>query len=137
MPIDGFSLPIQYGALTKFFGDHNMKKSLCLMVSAMALTLAACSNDSDVNEIDEACENITCGDHGTCLPGSDASVVCLCDPGYHLDPFDNTTCIADEAYPCAQIDCGGNAYASLLLTIPRLVNVTLVTTLPKTTPSPA
>ena len=85
-----------------------MKKSLCLMVSAMALTLAACSNDSDVNEIDEACENITCGDHGTCLPGSDASVVCLCDSGYHLDPFDNTTCIADEAYPCAQIDCGGN-----------------------------
>ena len=74
----------------------------------MALTLAACSNDSDVNEIDEACENITCGDHGTCLPGSDASVVCLCDSGYHLDPFDNTTCIADEAYPCAQIDCGGN-----------------------------
>ena len=85
-----------------------MKKSLCFMVSAMALTLAACSNDSDVNEIDEACENITCGDHGTCLPGSDASVVCLCDSGYHLDPFDNTTCIADEAYPCAQIDCGGN-----------------------------
>ena len=85
-----------------------MKKSLCLMVSAMALTLAACSSDSDVNEIDEACENITCGDHGTCLPGSDASVVCLCDSGYHLDPFDNTTCIADEAYPCAQIDCGGN-----------------------------
>ena len=85
-----------------------MKKSLCLMVSAMALTLAACSNDSDVNEIDEACENITCGDHGTCLPGSDASVVCLCDSGYHLDPFDNTTCIADEADPCAQIDCGGN-----------------------------
>ena len=84
-----------------------MKKSLCLMVSAMALTLAACSNDSDVNEIDEACENITCGDHGTCLPGSDASAVCLCDSGYHLDPFDNTTCIADEAYPCAQIDCGG------------------------------
>ena len=78
------------------------------MVSAMALTLAACSSDSDVNEIDEACENITCGDHGTCLPGSDASVVCLCDSGYHLDPFDNTTCIADEAYPCAQIDCGGN-----------------------------
>ena len=74
----------------------------------MALTLAACSSDSDVNEIDEACENITCGDHGTCLPGSDASVVCLCDSGYHLDPFDNTTCIADEAYPCAQIDCGGN-----------------------------
>ena len=85
-----------------------MKKSLCFMVSAMALTLAACSSDSDVNEIDEACENITCGDHGTCLPGSDASVVCLCDSGYHLDPFDNTTCIADEAYPCAQIDCGGN-----------------------------
>ena len=85
-----------------------MKKSLCLMVSAMALTLAACSNDSDVNEIDEACENITCGDHGTCQPVSDASVVCLCDSGYHLDPFDNTTCIADEAYPCAQIDCGGN-----------------------------
>ena len=78
------------------------------MVSAMALTLAACSNDSDVNEIDEACENITCGDHGTCQPVSDASVVCLCDSGYHLDPFDNTTCIADEAYPCAQIDCGGN-----------------------------
>ena len=78
------------------------------MVSAMALTLAACSSDSDVNEIDEACENITCGDHGTCLPDSDASVVCLCDSGYHLDPFDNTTCIADEAYPCAQIDCGGN-----------------------------
>ena len=78
------------------------------MVSAMALTLAACSSDSDVNEIDEACENITCGDHGTCQPGSDASVVCLCDSGYHLDPFDNTTCIADEAYPCAQIDCGGN-----------------------------
>ena len=74
----------------------------------MALTLAACSNDSDVNEIDEACENVTCGDHGTCQPGSDASVVCLCDSGYHLDPFDNTTCIADEAYPCAQIDCGGN-----------------------------
>ena len=74
----------------------------------MALTLAACSNDSDVNEIDEACENITCGDHGTCQPVSDASVVCLCDSGYHLDPFDNTTCIADEAYPCAQIDCGGN-----------------------------
>ena len=74
----------------------------------MALTLAACSSDSDVNEIDEACENITCGDHGTCQPGSDASVVCLCDSGYHLDPFDNTTCIADEAYPCAQIDCGGN-----------------------------
>ena len=85
-----------------------MKKSLCFMVSAMALTLAACSSDSDVNEIDEACENITCGDHGTCQPGSDASVVCLCDSGYHLDPFDNTTCIADEAYPCAQIDCGGN-----------------------------
>ena len=85
-----------------------MKKSLCLMVSAMALTLAACSNDSDVNEIDEACENVTCGDHGTCQPGSDVSVVCLCDSGYHLDPFDNTTCIADEAYPCAQIDCGGN-----------------------------
>ena len=78
------------------------------MVSAMALTLAACSNDSDVNEIDEACENVTCGDHGTCQPGSDVSVVCLCDSGYHLDPFDNTTCIADEAYPCAQIDCGGN-----------------------------
>ena len=74
----------------------------------MALTLAACSNDSDVNEIDEACENITCGDHGTCQPVSDASVVCLCDSGYHLDPFDNTTCIADEVYPCAQIDCGGN-----------------------------
>ena len=114
-----------------------MKKSLCLMVSAMALTLAACSSDSDVNEIDEACENITCGDHGTCLPGSDASVVCLCDSGYHLDPFDNTTCIADEAYPALKSTAAETAYASSLLTIPRLVNVTLVTTLPKTTPSPA
>ena len=107
------------------------------MVSAMALTLAACSSDSDVNEIDEACENITCGDHGTCLPGSDASVVCLCDSGYHLDPFDNTTCIADEAYPCAQIDCGGNGICFITVDNTRLVNVTLVTTLPKTTPSPA
>ena len=39
--------------------------------------------------------------------------------------------------PALKSTAAETAYASSLLTIPRLVNVTLVTTLPKTTPSPA
>ena len=114
-----------------------MKKSLCLMVSAMALTLAACSNDSDVNEIDEACENVTCGDHGTCQPGSDASVVCLCDSAITSIPSITPPVSPTRPTPALKSTAAETAYASSLLTVPRLVNVTLVTTLPKTTPSPA
>ena len=83
-----------------------MKKSLWLLVSATALTLAACSNESVLDEFDEVCENITCGGNGTCIVTDSNTAACQCNPGYHASETDPASCVKDgEPDPCEGITC--------------------------------
>ena len=89
-----------------------MKKSLWLLVSATALTLAACSNESVLDEFDEVCENITCGGNGTCIVTDSNTAACQCNPGYHASETDPLQCVEDVD-PCEGITCSDHGTCTL------------------------
>ena len=89
-----------------------MKKSLWLLVSATALTLAACSSESVLDEFDEVCENITCGGNGTCIVTDSNTAACQCNPGYHASETDPLQCVED-VNPCESITCSDHGTCTL------------------------
>ena len=86
---------------------RNMKKFGILITIMCFFACPACQEDFGVNDVYQVCEGITCGKHGTCIPTSAISAVCLCDEGYH-HPDDRTPldCVL-QATACADVTCGG------------------------------
>ena len=84
-----------------------MKRSTVIALAVSALGLSACQEDFAVKDVYEICENITCGDHGTCIPTSAISAICVCDVGYHNNEEDALVCDADVD-PCADVSCSNH-----------------------------
>jgi len=77
-----------------------MKKNLLLFFSlAMFATMVTVNFTACVEE--DLCENVNCGDNGTCFDGN-----CVCDLGFVLDPVTGDCVSAD---PCESVTCGDNS----------------------------
>ncbi|MBN2493872.1 MAG: hypothetical protein JXR96_04705, partial [Deltaproteobacteria bacterium] len=68
-------------------------RAWCVFLLAL-LVLGACGTD------DNACEDVSCGEHGSCDPETGA---CVCETGYHLD---GDVCLEDECSADADCDDG-------------------------------
>ncbi len=82
-----------------------MKRSLLISLTVSALVLSACQEDFAVKDVYEICESITCGDHGSCVPTSAISAICVCDGGYH-NSQENPLICEEDVDPCANVTCG-------------------------------
>lgn len=68
----------------------------------LALFFIGCGDDSSNGDNKDACEDVTCSDHGLCKLDASKEAYCECSSGY--SPGSSLTCVQDVD-PCDGINC--------------------------------